>query len=191
MHVACALLQLADHQPPSFPTKHSLACITTIIIMASSWLGSLFLRRATAAVSTHARIPSSTSTSTSTLSSLSPLSAPFLQQSRGLANHRHKKIIKMAKGYRGRTNCFRMAVQRVEKALQYAYRDRKVKKREFRSIWIQRIGAAVQQYGMNYSRFIPGLKRANITLNRKVLADMAVTEPYSFKAVVETVRSQR
>ncbi len=113
------------------------------------------------------------------------------QQTRGLANHRHKKIIKMAKGYRGRTNCFRMAVQRVEKALQYAYRDRKVRKREFRSLWIQRIGAAVQQYGMNYSRFIPGLKRANITINRKVLSDLAVTEPYSFKAVVETVRSQR
>ncbi|EWM28277.1 50s ribosomal protein l20 [Nannochloropsis gaditana] len=158
--------------------------------MMSSWLGSLVLRRAATVATIRAGSqPDAVYGGIASIPCL--LKGPFLQPSRSLANHRHKKIVKMAKGYRGRTNCFRIAVQRVEKALQYAYRDRKVKKREFRSLWIQRIGAAVQQYGMNYSRFIPGLRRANITLNRKVLADLAVSEPYSFKAVVETVRSQR
>ncbi|MFT6077533.1 MAG: large subunit ribosomal protein L20 [Myxococcota bacterium] len=99
---------------------------------------------------------------------------------------RHKKIIKMAKGYRGRAkNCFRVAIQKVEKALQYAYRDRRVKKRDFRALWIQRINAAVRLNGMIYSTFIRGLKLANIDLDRKILADIAVREPDAFAKIVE------
>lgn len=98
---------------------------------------------------------------------------------------RHKKILKMAKGYRGRAkNCYRIAIEKVEKALQYAYRDRKVKKRDFRGLWIQRINAAVREEGLKYSTFINGLKKANIDLDRKVLADLAVNEPEAFKGVV-------
>lgn len=98
---------------------------------------------------------------------------------------RHKKILKMAKGYRGRSkNCFRIAIEKVEKALQYAYRDRKVKKREFRALWIQRINAAVRKEGLVYSRFMDGLKKAGIQLDRKILADLAVREPESFKEIV-------
>ena len=77
----------------------------------------------------------------------------------------------------------------MQKAMQYAYRDRKQKKRDMRSLWIQRIGAATKQHGMYYRDFIPALNRANIELNRKVLADIAATEPYSFRAVMDTVRS--
>jgi large subunit ribosomal protein L20 len=103
---------------------------------------------------------------------------------------RHKKILKLAKGYRGRSkNCFRIAIERVEKALQYAYRDRRNKKRDFRALWIQRINAAVRQYGMVYSRFINGLATAGIELDRKVLADMAVREPEAFKSIVEQVQA--
>ena len=92
----------------------------------------------------------------------------------------------MAKGYRGRAkNCYRIAIQRVEKALQYAYRDRRTKKRDFRRLWIQRINAAVREYGLIYSRFINGLKLANIDLDRKVLANIAVKEPSIFKQIVE------
>ena len=99
---------------------------------------------------------------------------------------RHKKILKLAKGYRGRAkNCYRIAIQRVEKALKYAYRDRRVKKRSFRKLWIQRINAAVREYGLIYSRFINGLKLANIDLDRKILADMAVNKPESFKQIIE------
>lgn len=102
---------------------------------------------------------------------------------------RHKKVLKMAKGYRGRSkNCFRIALQRVEKALQYAYRDRRNKKRDFRALWIQRINAAVRQYGLTYSRFIHGLQKADMALDRKVMADMAVQEPQAFKSVVEQVQ---
>ena len=91
---------------------------------------------------------------------------------------RHKKILNLAKGYRGRAkNCFRVAIEKVEKALQYAYRDRKVRKRDFRGLWIQRINAAVREQGLIYSQFINGLKLANIGLDRKVLADLAVKEP--------------
>lgn len=98
---------------------------------------------------------------------------------------RHKKILKMAKGYRGRAkNCFRVAIEKVEKALQYSYRDRKVRKRDFRALWIQRINAAVREEGMIYSKFINGLKLAKIDLDRKVLADLAVKEPQVFKEVV-------
>lgn len=102
---------------------------------------------------------------------------------------RHKKILKMAKGYRGRAkNCFRIAIQKVEKALQYAYRDRKVRKRDFRALWIQRINAAVRQEGLKYSTFINGLKLAKIDLDRKVLAELAVNEPETFKEIVEKAK---
>ena len=105
---------------------------------------------------------------------------------RGTTTHaRHKKILKLAKGYRGRSkSCYRIAVERVERALQYAYRDRRTKKRDFRALWIQRINAAVREHGMTYSRFINGLVKAGIEIDRKVLADLAVREPVAFKAIV-------
>lgn len=105
---------------------------------------------------------------------------------RGVTTHaRHKKILKMAKGYRGRSStCFRPAIQRVEKALQYAYRDRRNKKREFRALWIQRINAAVRECGMTYSRFINGIAKAGITLDRKALAVLAMHNPESIKTLV-------
>ncbi|MFT5703786.1 MAG: large subunit ribosomal protein L20 [Rickettsiales bacterium] len=104
---------------------------------------------------------------------------------------RHKKILKLAKGYRGRAkNCFRVAIEKVEKALQYAYRDRKVRKRDFRGLWIQRINAAVREHGLIYSKFINGLKLANITLDRKVLADIAVKEPAVFAQIVEKAKKE-
>ncbi|HCK32420.1 MAG TPA: 50S ribosomal protein L20 [Rhodospirillaceae bacterium] len=100
------------------------------------------------------------------------------------AHARHRKIIKMAKGYRGRSNnCFRIALQRVEKALQYAYRDRKNRKRDFRRLWIQRINAAARVNGLTYSQFMHGLKLAGLDLDRKFLADMAVRDEAGFKAV--------
>ncbi|MBF0307432.1 MAG: 50S ribosomal protein L20 [Alphaproteobacteria bacterium] len=104
---------------------------------------------------------------------------------RGVRAHaRHKKILKLAKGYRGRSStCFRMAIQRVEKALQYAYRDRRVRKRNFRALWIQRINAGARAHGLTYSRFINGLKRANIELDRKVLSDIAIREPAAFASL--------
>ena len=102
---------------------------------------------------------------------------------------RHKKILKMAKGYRGRAkNCFRVAIEKVEKALQYAYRDRKVRKRDMRGLWIQRINAAVRQQNLIYSQFINGLKLAQIDLDRKVLADLAVHQPETFANIVEKVK---
>ncbi len=109
---------------------------------------------------------------------------------RGVTTHaRHKKIIKMAKGYRGRSStCFRSAIQRVEKALTYAYRDRRVKKRNFRALWIQRINAAVRELGLTYSVFISALQKNNIDIDRKVLADLAMNQPESFKALVYQVK---
>lgn len=109
---------------------------------------------------------------------------------RGVTAHaRHKKIIKMAKGYRGRSkNCFRIALQRVEKGLLYAYRDRRNKKRTIRALWIQRINAAVREYGLKYSTFIHGLTKANIALDRKILAHLAMNEPDSFKGIIEKVK---
>ena len=98
------------------------------------------------------------------------------------ARARHKKVLAMAKGYRGRSkNVFRVAVEKVEKGLQYAYRDRKAKKRSFRALWIQRINAA--------SRFISGLNKAGIELDRKVLADIALKEPANFAKLVEAAKS--
>lgn len=110
---------------------------------------------------------------------------------RGLTAHaRHKKILKMAKGYRGRNkNVFRVAIEKVEKGLQYAYRDRKAKKRSFRSLWIQRINAATRIHDMTYSRFISGLGKAGIELDRKVLADIALKEPQAFAKLVETAKA--
>ncbi|VAX04374.1 LSU ribosomal protein L20p [hydrothermal vent metagenome] len=104
---------------------------------------------------------------------------------RGVTSHaRHKKVLKLAKGYRGRRkNTIRIAIQAVEKAGQYAYRDRKVRKRTFRALWIQRINAAARLHDMTYSRFMNGLKLAGIELDRKVLADLAVREPDAFKAI--------
>lgn len=110
---------------------------------------------------------------------------------RGLTAHaRHKKILDMAKGYRGRNkNVFRVAVEKVEKGLQYAYRDRKAKKRSFRSLWIQRINAATRIHDMTYSRFISGLIKADVELDRKVLADIALKEPQAFAKLVETAKA--
>ncbi len=105
---------------------------------------------------------------------------------RGVTAHaRHKKVIKQAKGYYGRRkNTYRVAKQAVEKAGQYAYRDRRVKKRNFRSLWIQRINAAARLHGLTYARFIDGLSKAKIAVDRKILADLAVREPEAFGALV-------
>ncbi len=110
---------------------------------------------------------------------------------RGVTRHaRHKKVLKLAKGYRGRAkNCFSIAIEKVEKALQYAYRDRRARKRDFRGLWIQRINAGVREHGLVYSQFINGLKLASIELDRKVLADLAVRDPQAFKAVVEQAKA--
>ena len=98
---------------------------------------------------------------------------------------RHKKIIKLAKGYRGRAkNCFRVAIQRVEKGLQYAYRDRRTKKRDFRSLWIQRINAATRAHGLAYSQFIKGIKLAGIELNRKMLSELAIHNTDAFNKII-------
>ncbi len=102
---------------------------------------------------------------------------------------RRKKIIKMARGYFGaRKNVYTVAKNAVEKALQYAYRDRRNKKRVFRRLWIARINAAVRQHGLSYSKFIHALQKADISLNRKVLADLAMNHPESFKAIVDKVK---
>ncbi len=110
---------------------------------------------------------------------------------RGVTTHaRHRKIIKAAKGYYGRRkNTFRTANQAVEKAGQYAYRDRKVRKRNFRALWIQRINAAAREHGTTYGRFIHGLSLAGVEIDRKVLADIAVHEPDAFKALVDQASS--
>jgi large subunit ribosomal protein L20 len=96
----------------------------------------------------------------------------------------------MAKGYRGRSkNCFRVARQRVEKAMQYAYRDRRTRKRDFRALWIQRINAAARLYDMTYSVFMNGIHKAGIEVDRKVMADPAVREPAAFKALVDGAKA--
>ncbi len=110
---------------------------------------------------------------------------------RGTTAHaRHKKVLTQAKGFRGRSGTnFRPALQRLEKALQYAYRDRRNRKRDFRGLWIQRINAGARQHGLTYSQFMHGLKTAGIGLDRKVLADLAVREPEAFKSLVEQASS--
>jgi large subunit ribosomal protein L20 len=110
---------------------------------------------------------------------------------RGVAGHaKHKKVLKAARGYYGRRkNTIRIAKQAVEKANQYAFRDRKRRKRTFRALWIQRLNAAVRPFGLNYSRFIAGLGKAGITIDRKVLSDLAITEPAAFEAIVGQAKS--
>lgn len=110
---------------------------------------------------------------------------------RGVTSHaRHKKILKRAKGYYGaRSRTFKVAKQAVIKAGQYAYRDRRVRKREFRALWITRINAAVREYGISYSVFMNALKKANVQVDRKVLADMAVRDKAAFTSLVEQVKS--
>ena len=110
---------------------------------------------------------------------------------RGVTTHaRHRKVIKQAKGYRGRNkNVFRAAVERVEKGLQYAYRDRRNRKRNFRALWIQRINAGAREHGLTYSQLMDGIKLAGIELDRKVLSDLAVREPAAFKSLVEQAQA--
>ncbi len=110
---------------------------------------------------------------------------------RGVTAHRrHKKVLKAAKGYYGaRSRVFRVAKQAVTKAGQYAYRDRKVRKRMFRSLWIQRINAAAREHGLSYSRMIDGLKKQNIEIDRRVLAELAVNEKEAFAALAEKAKS--
>lgn len=105
----------------------------------------------------------------------------------------HKdKVLSLAKGFRGRgKNCIRVARERVEKAMQYAYRDRKTKKRDMRSLWIQRVNAASKDHGVTYSRLIHGLQQENIQINRKVLSELAIQEPFSFRALVDQVSRMR
>jgi len=106
------------------------------------------------------------------------------------ANARHKKVLEQAKGYRGRRkNVFRVAVQAVTKAGQYAYRDRRQRKRQFRALWITRINAASRECGISYSRFMAGLKQASIDLDRKVLADIAVFDKEAFAALAATAKA--
>ena len=106
------------------------------------------------------------------------------------AKARHDKVIKAAKGYYGRRkNVFRVATQAVDRARQYAYRDRRVRKREFRALWIQRINAAARMHGMTYSQFMNGVKNAGIGVDRKMLADLAVNEPAAFASIVEQARN--
>lgn len=110
---------------------------------------------------------------------------------RGVTAHaKHKKVLKAAKGFYGRRkNTIRIAKQAVEKANQYAFRDRKRKKRTFRALWIQRLNAAVRPFGINYSRFIAGLDKAGIEVDRKVLSDLAIREPAAFQVIVEKAKA--
>ena len=108
-----------------------------------------------------------------------------------ISRRRRKRVLRMAKGFRSvRSRAFRKARESVEKGLSYAYRDRRARKRDFRRLWIARINAAVRNDGMTYSQFMHGLKKANIELDRKVLADMAVHNEQSFKSLMETARGQ-
>ena len=110
---------------------------------------------------------------------------------RGVTTHaRHKKILDLAKGYRGRgSTAYRIAIEKVEKALRYAYRDRRNRKREFRALWIQRINAGAREQGLTYSQFMHGIKLAGLDLDRKVLSDIAIREPEAFQAIATTARS--
>ncbi len=110
---------------------------------------------------------------------------------RGVTGHaKHKKVYKATKGHYGRRrNTIRIAKQSMEKAQQYAYRDRKRRKRTFRALWIQRLNAAVRPFGLSYSRFIDGLGKAGVMVDRKVLSDLAITEPAAFQAIVEKAKA--
>ena len=107
---------------------------------------------------------------------------------RGVTTHaRHKKILDLAKGGRGST-AYRIAIEKVEKALRYAYRDRRNRKRDFRALWIQRINAGAREHGLTYSQFMHGMKLAGLDLDRKVLSDLAIREPEAFQAIATTAR---
>jgi large subunit ribosomal protein L20 len=110
---------------------------------------------------------------------------------RGTTTHaRHKKVLAQSKGFVGRSSTnYRIALERLEKSLKYAYRDRKVKKREFRALWIQRINAAVREHGLTYSRFIYGLNKTGIEMDRKVLSAIAYDDPASFAEIVKKVQA--
>ena len=110
---------------------------------------------------------------------------------RGVTAHaKHKKVLDAAKGFHGRRkNTIRIAKQAVEKSLQYAYRDRKNRKRTFRALWIQRLNAAVREHGLTYSRFIDGLGKAGVEVDRKVLSDIAIREPEAFAAIVDKAKA--
>ncbi|AVP87255.1 50S ribosomal protein L20 [Candidatus Phycorickettsia trachydisci] len=109
-----------------------------------------------------------------------------------VTKNKHKKVLKLAKGYRGRSStCYRVALQRVEKALQYAYRDRRNRKRDFRSLWIQRINAAVRAYDLVYSKFMDLLSKAGIDINRKMLSEMAIHQPQAFEQLVKSVKDKQ
>ncbi|HBO58858.1 MAG TPA: 50S ribosomal protein L20 [Alphaproteobacteria bacterium] len=110
---------------------------------------------------------------------------------RGMTAHvKHKKILKLAKGYRESNHAlYRVALEKVEKGLQYAYRDRRKKKSNFRALWIQRINAGVREYGLTYSKFINGLTKAGIEMDRKILADLAMNQPAAFAKVVDSVKA--
>ncbi|MBV8131479.1 MAG: 50S ribosomal protein L20 [Alphaproteobacteria bacterium] len=110
---------------------------------------------------------------------------------RGVTTHaRHKKILNLAKGYRGRgSTAYRIAIEKVEKALRYAYRDRRNRKRDFRALWIQRINAGAREHGLTYSQFMHGIKLAGLELDRKVLSDLAIREPEAFQAIAGSARA--
>jgi|SRR5581483_6141454 large subunit ribosomal protein L20 len=110
---------------------------------------------------------------------------------RGVTTHaRHKKVLEQSKGYVGRSSTnYRIALERLEKALRYAYRDRRQKKRDFRGLWIQRINAAVREHGLTYSKFIAGLKKAGIEMDRKVLAAIAYDDEAAFAEIVKKVQA--
>ena len=107
------------------------------------------------------------------------------------ARRRRNKVLKLAKGYRGaRSKLFRSATEAVDRAMKYSFRDRKVRKRDFRALWIVRINAASRDNGLTYSRLVHGLKKAEIGLDRKILAQLAVTEPAAFSAIVDKAKAQ-
>src|SRR5436309_2899854 len=110
---------------------------------------------------------------------------------RGVTAHaRHKKVLELAKGYRGRSStAYRVAIEKVEKGLQYAYRDRRNRKRDFRGLWVQRINAGAREHGLTYSQLMHGIKLAGIELDRKVLSDLAIREPEAFQAVIASAKS--
>ena len=110
---------------------------------------------------------------------------------RGVTTHaRHKKVLDLAKGYRGRgSTAYRIAIEKVEKALRYAYRDRRNRKRDFRALWIQRINAGAREHGLTYSQFMHGIKLAGLDLDRKVLSDIAIREPEAFQALTATAEA--
>ena len=110
---------------------------------------------------------------------------------RGVTSHaRHKKVLDQTRGFRGRNSTnYRIALEKLEKAQRYAYRDRRNKKRTFRALWIQRINAGVRAYGLTYSQFMNGIKQAGIEIDRKVLADIAAREPEAFKAIVDRAQA--